>query len=366
MNASLRETLAALSIDPGRAPEIWRTNWDKAMAACPGGRAEPVFLSDDYLARTIALLKLSGGQTRAICDTVRLINASEAMRRLIWIWFYSQFEGDMSNQFCDTENWPVPPALPDPLRGVFRAVIAVGAIPSMRRFYAEKGVPEEIFLDTLTDVGINMDEYFETHGHFGLGAFHFDWMQFHFKGRMFKLGRLQFMHAKYGGKYGGDAKLYQNRATGEYRIIGAAENIEAAQKPEWELLLQKNDPILEVHIPRGGGLTPGECRSSYEYARAFYRKYFPELRFKGFTCGSWLMSPALKTLLPPTSNIIKFQNEYIILNLLDSEDYFEYVFGGSMKARPAADLPEDTSLRRAVKKHLLAGGHIYGAEGVML
>lgn len=74
------------------------------------------------------------------------------------------------------------------------------------------------------------------------------------------------------------------------------------------------------------------------------------------------MSPALKELLPEDSKILRFQ-EMFEIGHIDKEDngFLEWVFKRSDVL--TEELPEDTSLQRRMKKHLLAGGWIGEAEG---
>ena len=84
-----------------------------------------------------------------------------------------------------------------------------------------------------------------------------------------------------------------------------------------------------------------------------------------FCCGSWLLYPPHYDFLPPQSNILKFMDCFDILRWEDADEFSDCwrVFA-SYKDLPPAELPRDTSLRRAFADRLIAGGktgHGFGA-----
>ena len=81
-----------------------------------------------------------------------------------------------------------------------------------------------------------------------------------------------------------------------------------------------------------------------------------------FACDSWLLSPALKELLPEESRILQFQNRFEVKSWNKEEDaYLEWVF--KRKDLPLEKLPEETSLQRKMKAYVLQGGKIGEAYG---
>jgi hypothetical protein len=62
-------------------------------------------------------------------------------------------------------------------------------------------------------------------------------------------------------------------------------------RSEWEPVLTAGDPILEVHIPPGGDMTPHNCQASMRQAMEFFPQYFPDRPFVGFAGGSWILNP---------------------------------------------------------------------------
>jgi len=121
--------------------------------------------------------------------------------------------------------------------------------------------------------------------------------------------------------------------------------------------------FISIHIPNSSRLEPKELRLSYETARAFFAEFFPDYADVPYGCHSWLLSPDLKEILPQTSRIRYFQDQFIILGSEPSDDYLEWAFQRS----PAAteNLPERTSLQRSLKAFLLRGGVFRNGEGIL-
>ena len=131
---------------------------------------------------------------------------------------------------------------------------------------------------------------------------------------------------------------------------------------EYELL-SGEQRALSLHIPSDASLDPESCRSSHDKARAFFAVHFPASARAPVVCSSWLLHPALKELLGGESNIVRFQSLFDIVRVdEDDTSYRAFVF-----RRPdgdIADYPENTTLQRRLKEHLLRGGHMGSALGI--
>ena len=118
-----------------------------------------------------------------------------------------------------------------------------------------------------------------------------------------------------------------------------------------------------LHIPAGADLSDGAVDASVAEARAFFSKYFPAYRDAEYVCSSWMLSPALSGILPETSRVRRFGERFsVVFWEEDSPAFRDWIFPAAASA-PAEDLPESTSLQRAVRRHLLSGGKIGWAEG---
>ena len=79
-----------------------------------------------------------------------------------------------------------------------------------------------------------------------------------------------------------------------------------------------------------------------------------EYKNANIICESWLLVPELKKLLPEDSNIVKFQNQFIISKVdYDSPAFMDWIY--SSRDIEYLNLPENTTLQKNLKKYLLSG-----------
>lgn len=233
-----------------------------------------------------------------------------------------------------------PPGHDGPVGRYFPVLALVAALPAVRAYHRERGVPESVSRYTLADLGRHMAVHHRRHGIGGLVSP--GWLTLHFRGLLYQLGRLQFQRDRLGGR------------------SGAA--VRAAGLPHGT-----GDPCLALHIPDfRGPLTPASCDRSLALARAFFARHFPDEPAAVAVCHSWLLDPQLADYLPPDSNILRFQARFAPARSDDGTeandgDPVAFVFGDP--ALPVSDLPRRTTLERAVGDHLRAGRHWYRGHG---
>ncbi len=130
---------------------------------------------------------------------------------------------------------------------------------------------------------------------------------------------------------------------------------------QWELLLQKGDPVLDIHIPRRDPLNNETCSSSLQQALEFFERFGPS---KAFFCHTWFFTPQLQQMLPAESAIVRFQREFYLFPFPGSVDFlWAFAFGDKYTDRASA--PRDTSLQRAVLDWLAEGKEIFDLPGVL-
>lgn len=280
----------------------------------------------------------------------------------------------------------------------------LAAYPYTKREYLRRGIDLKIMYDTLWDIQhwFNYDSNIRGYWFFD----HFPWIWRHFTVDLFRLGRLQFMLQAFSGR----VTAFKNKENGEYVLLadpetrlradGYAEGAGGSpsgeegwlpvfetteegwcghivspygnvmrdatllHKDEWELYLQNGDTILDLHIPRAANLNEEDCRESFRQAYEFFPKYFPDRPFKGVYCHTWMFTPQLQAMLPPHSNIVRFQREFYLYPYAGSVNFlWSFVFGDHVTDRKTA--PRDSSLRCRVLDWLAEGNEVFDLPGIM-
>ncbi len=133
---------------------------------------------------------------------------------------------------------------------------------------------------------------------------------------------------------------------------------------EYEFAGEENRRIY-LHIPSDADLRPESVSRSIKDFLAFRKDKFPQWADALMACDSWMLSPALKELLDADSNILAFQNRFV----LDETDpdamwFMDWVYPGCKTVDET--LPEGTSLQRRMKAHLLQGKKVGVARGHLI
>ena len=133
---------------------------------------------------------------------------------------------------------------------------------------------------------------------------------------------------------------------------------------ELEYEYRDDEKTVHLHIPTCADISIDQCKKSLNGFKQFTEKFFPDKNYP-IICRSWLLSPALRELLPESSKIIKFRQCFEITDWNKTENEFlQWVYG--RKDIVYSDLPENTSLQRNMKKYLTDGGKIGSAVGLLL
>jgi len=138
-------------------------------------------------------------------------------------------------------------------------------------------------------------------------------------------------------------------------------------KNEWEIAMPKGAPIVSLHISPGAKLAPEIVDETLRETKEFLNKYFPDYEYKGFTCSSWICNPNLGKLIGEDTNIAKFSRRFKPLaSKSNGKSVFSFVFLKADDNFEIEDLPENTSLERALKKYYLDGNILYEFEGYFI
>lgn len=204
--------------------------------------------------------------------------------------------------------------------------------------YEEMGIAETVFWNTFEDLRYKVLECKEVHGVWG--NFVSFWYPIFYTCDIFKLGRLEYENTTYDRE-----QPYEKNG----------------------LVLKKGDPVKSIHIPSSGEPFDEATRMiSYRKAYDFFRE---ELHGGPLVCicDSWLLHPSTLQILKPASNIVSFSRDFDLISHRDEDSFHDAwrVFGKEYEV-PLSQLPERSSMQRAFKRHLLAGGKTGEGLGILV
>lgn len=205
---------------------------------------------------------------------------------------------------------------------------------ALRGYYEKHGLSLDIWSDSTLDLLYKNRECELVKGI--TGSFVAPWFVAFFQLRRFALGRLQFECRPFGHHFEKNGKVL----TPESRSIA-------------------------IHIPRS--LAPFDTesrRDAYRRAIAFFGcdKWDTPV---AFTCHSWLLYPPMVEVLSPKSNTYAFAKEFHIVENHPATGHPDLWRLFDMdEPKSLADYPTDTSLRRAIRDYVMAGGTTGESLGV--
>ncbi|NLF17074.1 MAG: DUF5596 domain-containing protein [Lentisphaerae bacterium] len=380
---------------PGGCGECFRAGWAEAQAARPSG--ELAFLEPATLCRYGSQSAVSPDLVEDLLAAAACVRANPGLSALAWYCHHRLFGADAPD--APVSSWPVPAAAMGRHAGLFYAIVLLSGTPQRQAIHRRLGIPDEVVRDSVADleVCIRTEPVKELGGRFGISGAILGWLLLTWRGRLYRLGRLQFLP----GRFHGRLRAFRHRTTGavvalaedggrfrqDGQVDGAgglsdpagawtARLAESAgqvtgcpisprgwamahrvrlSKAAWAPVLAPGDTVLGIHMAAGAPLTPEACRESVSQALEFFPRYFPEVGFRGFDCLSWLLDPQFPRLLEPTSNLVRFQEEVYVFPCPGGDGAMPWQV--CPQPDPATGrAPPPTRMQRAFQAHLAAGG----------
>jgi len=199
--------------------------------------------------------------------------------------------------------------------------------------YAERGIDRKIFFDSTHDLYYKLIECRLVKGI--NGSFVAIWFSGFFDLARFALGRLQFEISSTADDVTIDGTFYP-----------------------------KGTKTLAVHIPRTGTrLERDSVLESYRLASEFFRVEFDGQPIL-FCCHSWMLDPWLGSVLSPSSNIVTFAKDYLLIhdNVSSINNVVWRVFDEDYRGDPYA-LSQSSSIRRAYADRIARGDDLIETLG---
>lgn len=399
----LVEVVSALRLDDDDQQTLSQ-EWDASQATWTGD--EPFFLQPAYLAQACRLAALPEEAVRLSVAAAKTVAKKPALSALVW--HFAHCLGSKDYPRSAIAKWPSLDHVASEVRSEQYYLLAVlAALDRARDLYRQRRIPEDVVLANWADVDRWAAVYHDRHGTWGLTLGNLNWLTNHLRCEIFQLGRLQFQFNTFrcqvrayrhrrsgtvlalseeGLSYRSDGQ--RNGAGGVTETVGVWESkleltddavvghpilpigravaeVHRLSRDEWEQILAPGDPVLQLHIPAGSRLGFEECGDSFRRSLAFFSRYFPEFKFVAWAGDSWLLDPQLEELLGPEANLVRFLREFYLLPIKsDGRDVLRRVFGDVPDDLTRA--PRDTTLRRALIDHLLAGGRWRGAAAFIM
>ncbi len=370
--------------------------WNESLKSFPKAHDIP-FIQDDFIRKYGKLGALSDDSIKTVINDKNCLIEDEEL--LIFLWHCVNFIYNSNDRRKQRGAIPqLDKTLPKLYHNFFILLVLAG-YPSAVKYYEAKALPKQVMNDTLQDLNIWVEQYQRELGVTGLTQRIFGWMQGHMNGGLFKIGRLQF---QYPYVFGEGVMVLKHNTTGKLQLLSdpdirynrsglidgvndiwdetgqwvstvqetssviIANPINAAgyaeqqqielEFKEWDKVLTKGDNVLNIHIPAGEPMTPEACIESFNQAKNFFPKYFPDYNFRAFVCFSWLLDNQFEHILKPTSNIIKFQHLGQIWSIGGKSEAIYRVFGHQAREAGIDAVPHTSSMQRLIAEFIRSGG----------
>ena len=203
----------------------------------------------------------------------------------------------------------------------------------LKELYHEMGYPQTFFAGLQDDMKSKLMESYQIHRVWG--TFVGGWYYKFFALERFAIGRL------------------------EYDIISMPPCISLDGK-----YCFNGEKAVAIHIPSTRPLLKEEVRKSMKEAASFFKNCFEGNRVL-FVCHSWLLFPGHYEMLPESSGIRQFMDEFEIIHVdMDSTKRILWRIFGTKDTEDLESLPRDTTLQRAYADWLKARRPIGDGLGI--
>ena len=370
----------------------------------------PFFAEEDFYTEYYPLCGRDDAEKvyPAIKSVVRILKTEPLAARYANMIHYGLFRRE---KLLAEVSWATTEKIFGDNAGIFNLLIALSALPFVRRKHIELGLDESFMYGIARWIGGFAGVYEKVNHHAGHPLANLYWLRFSINGELFRIGRLEFLPRPWNVDM---PHIYKNRKTNQMVVLcrnnwtfdknllrvapespevefiaelvvannhvsGTAvlssgmpdfEKKTVLNLDEWELYVKDGEQCVSLHIPCGGGMTPEAVNRSLKDAVTFYKKMF-DTDVKIFFCTSWLFNPVWQKELPD-SNIARWQrNSFMTPPLIADGISGLFFIYGQRECDPRRSEAE-TSLHRAFcrifdrQEKLRAGAMFILAENIYL
>jgi hypothetical protein len=361
-------------------------HWEDSVATLPAQTLP--FFRPDVVRRHGEYARLDADLVCRLVKAAQRFDRDDALRLMAWHTYRCVFV----HTDTDLQEWPrdIPAIGGD--AGLLYLLCALAMIPLTIQKHRTLFIPEAVTRDTCLVVSSFNLYHMTGYGRPGILVQHFPWMRKHPAGELFRLGRFEYQRVPQHGK----VRLWRHRQSrrpilfmppdrwydeegfgvfpddprarllsvwdeDDTRVTGTAASPRGTAIPEpvtidkvsWERVLGPDDPVLDMHIPAGGGMTLKACEHSLRAAFEFFDRHVGAVATATVFCESWIFNTQLEEWLPD-SNLTRFMRElYLYPRISSGNNGLNFVFVRDYDDWSQA--PHKTRLQRALLDHYCNG-----------
>ncbi len=321
---------------------------------------------------------------------------NEVVQAYLYLRYYTAYQSGESFTGSEYEKLPLLPEAEEKFPGFCEVAIGLSAEEVFRAYLEEKNIAE--FVDEqsyYTRIRRGMQENKIAHNTYGFHEYsgiRHNWAQ----GTILRIGRLVYEKKTFydyievykkgntyvnvalpGWKYTKEGYIGE-RGEGtppvyevkedilRCRIYSEAGNLQPDEVflplSEYDLFLKPGDPVYGIHIPGDGKLTEESVDESLSLAKKVMEREGGPVR--KFMCTSWLLDPQLQLILPPESNIIKFQKRFRpISTWINGFSVYKHIF--EVAPCPLSELVPRNRFQKAILDSLKGGRPMRHGHGFL-
>jgi hypothetical protein len=370
--------------------------WDEAQRDCPPAAYAARFLTPEAIAESWRTGRFFTPDPPAeLPGMARRIRGTPALLALAAYAHWRLFEGPRKP---GQAGWPTLESFLGEDAGLFYLVVALGFIPSIQAYHRRLGLPSSVMEGTGLQIARYCDNYRRGRGRLGIYINQMSWLACYMPPSLyFRIGRFEYrkylfcypvrvfrrhsdhttvalaMNDLHFTPEGDHCLTDMPEPEGSWRPVfevteqatrgtpitpwgRAVRQVVELPHDEWECVLKPGDPILDMHIPSGGQMTPEAAESSMREAYHFFNTHFPKPHVRAIASYSWIFSNQIEECLPPEANLAQLQRRLHLLpcaSQANSGLWFVFLQDGGFDPATAR---RDTSLQRAILDYLSRTG----------